>query len=73
MRSCAPSPTWEPVLSGAPPEDWTGALDSVETDDVEEYAAEASVQPEDWFADDPESWQHLMTEEPTSADELRSM
>lgn len=51
----------EPV---EPPEDWTGPLDNVEGDDLEEFASESDAQPQEYFRDDREPWESLLDEEP---------
>jgi hypothetical protein len=55
----------EPV---EPPEDWTGALDTLETEDLEELGAETDAEPEDCFRDDREPWESLVPEELTGID-----
>ena len=61
----------EPV---EPPEDWTGPLDNVEGDDLEEFASESDAQPQEYFRDDRESWESLLDEEPmgVAAQQLHS-
>jgi hypothetical protein len=55
----------EPV---EPPEDWTGPLDNVETDDLNEFGAETDAEPEDYFRDDREPWESLLAAEAMGID-----
>src|SRR5207245_795189 len=55
----------EPV---EPPEDWTGPLDNLETDDLDEFGAETDAEPEDYFRDDREPWESLLAAEAMGID-----
>jgi hypothetical protein len=55
----------EPV---EPPEDWTGPLDNLETDDPDEFGAGTDTQPEDCFRDDREPWESLLAAEAMGID-----
>jgi hypothetical protein len=50
----------EPV---EPPEDWTGPLDNLQTDDLEEFGADTDAQSQDCFGDDREPWESLLDAE----------
>ena len=56
----------EPVQ---PPEDWTGPLDNVELDELEEFESEGSAGSQGQFADDRELWEILLVDEGEDAQE----
>jgi hypothetical protein len=55
----------EPV---EPPEDWTGPLDNLETDDLNEFGAETDAEPQDYFRDNREPWESLLDAEAMGID-----
>jgi hypothetical protein len=52
----------------APPEDWTGPWDSLDAEEIEEFPTDGSVDPQEWFVDEQDPWQHLVMEESRSAE-----
>jgi hypothetical protein len=55
----------EPV---AAPEDWTGPLDNLEMEDVEQFGAQSDDESEEYgFTDDQEPWEGLLVEEGIAA------
>ena len=55
----------EPVEA---PEDWTGPLDNLEIDDLDEFGAEAEALTEDCVSDDREPWESLLAAEAMGMD-----
>ena len=55
----------EPV---GPPEDWTGPLDNVEVEDLDEFVATGNSQHEGPFTDYREPWEDISAEEATFFD-----
>jgi hypothetical protein len=60
-RALSPEPVEQP-------EDWTGPLDNLDTDDLEEFGAETDAEPEDYFRDDREPWKSLLDAEAMGSD-----
>ncbi|HEY6923777.1 MAG TPA: DUF6763 family protein [Steroidobacteraceae bacterium] len=61
---------WQALLpeAVAAPEDWTGPLDNLETDDPEQFGAQSEEQwEESWFRDDREPWESLLVEDAVAA------
>jgi hypothetical protein len=52
-----------PLEPAEPPEDWTGPLDNVELEDLDEFVATGHSQPEEPFADYREPWENISAEE----------
>jgi|SRR5581483_393131 len=52
----------------AAPKDWTGPLDNLETEDLEEYGTQSDDQwEENRFRDDREPWESLLVEDAVAA------
>jgi len=52
----------------AAPEDWTGPLDNLETEDFERFGTQSDDRwEENWFRDDREPWEDLLVEDAVAA------
>ena len=52
----------------ATPDDWTGPLDNLETEDFEQFGTQLDdYAEENWFRDELEPWESLLVEEAVAA------
>ena len=52
----------------AAPDDWTGPLDNLETEDAVQFGTQSDDQwEESWFRDDREPWESLLVEDAVAA------